>query len=76
MTDKLQLDKVFSTMVVSAEEGVMKPDPLLYEITLERCGVSASEAVFIDDFPQNVKAAKEVGMLAIWFRSREQTILD
>jgi putative hydrolase of the HAD superfamily len=76
LSDSFKLNNVFDPIIVSAEEGMMKPDPRIYNIALEKCGVTASEAVFIDDFPHNVKGAQDVGMHAIWFRSREQVISD
>jgi len=60
--------------VVSAEEKLMKPDERIYRIALERIGIEAGEAVFVDDFPENVRAAKAIGMRTVWFRGREQTI--
>lgn len=57
----------FDLIVISAEEKVMKPDPAIFLRTLERLGRRPEEAVFIDDFIQNVTAAREVGMAAIHF---------
>ena len=56
-TERYGLDRVTDLMVISAEEGVMKPDPRIYRITLERLGVRPPEAVFVDDMPENVRAA-------------------
>jgi glucose-1-phosphatase len=57
----------FDLIVVSAEEGVMKPEPEIYERTLARLGRRPHEAIFIDDFNHNVVAARELGMIAIQF---------
>lgn len=76
LTERFGLGKIFDPIIVSAEERVMKPDPRIYDIALERCGVSAAEAVFVDDFPHNIRAARELGMHTVWFRSREQAIAD
>jgi epoxide hydrolase-like predicted phosphatase len=46
----------------------MKPDPAIYELALQRLDVPAAEAVFVDDFPVNVAAAREAGLHAIHFR--------
>jgi 2-haloacid dehalogenase len=40
---------MFGVIVVSGQEGVMKPDPRIYEILLERAGLAAADCVFIDD---------------------------
>lgn len=64
---KYDLLDEFDLVVGSAAEGVMKPDPLIYETTLERLGCLAEEAVFIDDAPANVTGARALGMNAILF---------
>ena len=46
----------------------MKPDPAIIELALEQLGVTAEEAVFVDDFWENVAAARQVGLVATWFR--------
>jgi 2-haloacid dehalogenase len=62
----------FETIVVSGEEKVIKPDPRIYEILLERIGREATECVFIDDAPRNVATAKELGFSAIRFENPDQ----
>ena len=59
-------------MVISGVERVMKPDHRIFELALDRFGVKASETVFIDDNPNNVKAANEVGIHGVLFQSKEQ----
>jgi putative hydrolase of the HAD superfamily len=73
---KLPVDELFDVVVDSAFVGTRKPDPQIYEITLERLGVSAPASVFIDDQEQNCDAARALGMSAVWFRSTEQAIAD
>jgi epoxide hydrolase-like predicted phosphatase len=68
--------EIFDLIVVSAEEGVMKPDPAIYALTLARLGVQPGEAVFIDDAAANVEGARAVGMAAIHFRSRAQALAE
>ena len=64
----------FDTLTISAEEGVMKPDPRIYQIALKRTGVAPEEAVFIDDFLHNIEGARAVGMHGIHFQSRTQAL--
>ncbi len=59
---------LFDTIVVSGEEGVVKPDPAIYRIALERLGVAPGEAVFVDDWEPNVEAARQLGMGGVRFR--------
>lgn len=55
-------------MVQSALEGVKKPDAAIYQRTLDRLGVRAEEAVFLDDIGSNVKKAAEMGMKTVKVR--------
>jgi len=69
-----RFEDAFDSMIISAEVGVMKPDARIYQLALATLGVSASESVFIDDFPENVAGAREIGMHAIHFKQTEQTV--
>jgi putative hydrolase of the HAD superfamily len=55
----------FDVVVESAVEGLRKPDPRIYELVLERAGVDAIEAVFLDDLGINLKPARAMGMTTI-----------
>jgi epoxide hydrolase-like predicted phosphatase len=70
----LPVDEIFDVVVDSAFVGVRKPAPEIYELTLQRLGVTAQDAVFLDDIEINCDAARAVGMPAVWFRSTEQAI--
>jgi 2-haloacid dehalogenase len=59
----------FDGIVVSGEEGVIKPDPRIFRILLERYRIAPEEAVFIDDNPANAAAATALGIHGIHFRS-------
>jgi epoxide hydrolase-like predicted phosphatase len=63
-----QLESVFDAIVISADIHVMKPEPAAYATILDKLSVAASEAVMIDDFPNNIDGARAVGMAAILFR--------
>lgn len=63
--ERLAVDELFDLVVDSCLEGVRKPDPLIYERALERLGIEAAAAVFLDDFEQNVLAARALGMQGI-----------
>ena len=53
-----------------------KPDPAIYQLTLERLGDARrrTQCLFVDDNELNVEAARELGMRAVHFRSNEQAI--
>jgi 2-haloacid dehalogenase len=62
----------FDGIVVSGHEGMIKPDPRIFRILLDRYGIAAEEAVFIDDNPKNAQAAAALGIHGIHFRSSAQ----
>jgi putative hydrolase of the HAD superfamily len=62
----LPLDELFDDVVDSCEVGLRKPDERIYRLALERLGVDdPAEAVFLDDWPGNVEAARRFGMAGI-----------
>jgi putative hydrolase of the HAD superfamily len=73
-----QLDRTFEVVVDSAFVGMRKPEPEIYELTLERLGrgVTAEECVFIDDSEANCAAARELGMYAVRFLETEPAIAE
>ena len=62
----------FEGIVVSGMEGVMKPDPRIFHILVERYRVAPESAVFIDDVAENAAAASALGIHGIHFRSPDQ----
>ena len=70
------LHEVVDTMIISAEEGVAKPNARIYHIALDRLGVRPQEAVFVDDMQVNVEGAQAVGMQAIHFQNSDQVLAD
>ena len=57
----------FRDIVVSGDEKLLKPDPAIYALALKRFGLTAGEAVFVDDNAANVEAALAVGIHAMLF---------
>ena len=69
------IDEIFEVIVDSGFVGMRKPDPRIYELTLERLGdVRAEECVFVDDIDVNCDAARALGMRAVQFVDAEQAI--
>ena len=58
--------------ILSYQEKVIKPDPGIYRLLLERYGLKAQECVFLDDTAVNVEAARAEGIAGIVFKTREQ----
>ena len=57
--------------VVSAAEGYVKPDPQLFQVLLDRYHLQANDCIFVDDNPDNVAAACQMGMKGIVFGGAE-----
>jgi len=68
----LPVDEIFETVVDSAFVGCRKPEPRIYEITLERLGLAAEQCVFVDDLLPNIEGARELGFTAVHFQDTEQ----
>ena len=71
----LPVDEIFEVVVDSGFVGLRKPDPAIYELTLERLdAVRAEECLFIDDIDINCHAARELGMSAVHYQHNDQAI--
>jgi putative hydrolase of the HAD superfamily len=70
----LPVDEIFETVVDSGFVGCRKPEPRIYEMTLERLGLPAAACLFIDDLEHNIEGARALGMNAVHFRDNEQAI--
>ena len=57
----------FDGIVVSGQEKLIKPDPRIFGILLERYGLNAGECIFIDDSPANIATAARLGFNTVLF---------
>jgi putative hydrolase of the HAD superfamily len=80
---KFPVDEIFDVVVDSAFVGMRKPEPEIYELTLERLGetagmgaIRADECVFVDDVDVNCAMATELGMTTVQYVSPDQAIAD
>ena len=64
----------FDHMIISAEVGAAKPGARIYQVALEQAGVSPSEAVFVDDFFENIEGCEKVGIQGIHFKDSKVAI--
>jgi putative hydrolase of the HAD superfamily len=62
----------FDDLIISAEVGLAKPDPRIYQLALTGLGVEASQSIFVDDFLENLEAAAALGMHTVQFVNRSQ----
>lgn len=76
LTDRFPIAGAFDAIVISAEEGIMKPDPRIYALALRRLNVEPGEAIFVDDFQENCDGAQGAGMHAVRFETTAQVIRE
>jgi putative hydrolase of the HAD superfamily len=70
-----EIDELFESVIDSGFVGTRKPEPQIYELTLERLGgLSGEECVFVDDLDVNCEGARNAGMSAVRFSDADQAI--
>jgi len=69
-----ELESHFDIVVASGDEGLVKPQPEIYELTAMRLGVLPEECVMIDDLEPYCEGARRVGMQAVQFKTNQQCI--
>ena len=69
-----KFDDAFDHMIISAEVGAAKPEARIYQIALDQLGVSPGEAVFVDDFFENIEGCEKVGIQGIHFKDSETAL--
>lgn len=68
--------KGFDGAIVSGAEQLLKPDPAIYRLLLDRYGLAAGDCIFIDDVAKNADAARAIGMHAHHFTGTEGLMQD
>jgi putative hydrolase of the HAD superfamily len=58
----------FDQVIASCDVRLMKPDPQIYRLALERAGVEPSETFYVDDIPAYVDSARALGIDAVLFK--------
>ena len=67
---------VFDVTIFSAEVGMAKPDAAIYHHILKLMSVEPHEAIFVDDFIENIQAARQLGMVGVHFHDSLQARQD
>lgn len=62
----------FESVVISAEKGIVKPNAGIYQIAMDELGVKPENSIFVDDMPENIQAANDLGMLGILFTDQNR----
>ena len=68
--------ELFDERVFSCEVGTNKPGRDIYELCLQKLELPAHECLFVDDSPENVQGALQVGMAAVRFQSTAQFLAE
>lgn len=68
---KQNIAHLFDEIVISGEEGYQKPDKRLFEILFKKLGISATNAIFVDDAPSSLRLSEEIGYVPILYKNNE-----
>ncbi len=66
----------FRDVVVSAHERLLKPDPAIFRVLVERNGLDPSTCFFVDDVAANVEGARAAGMSGAVFTTPARLAVD
>ncbi|WP_104493209.1 HAD family hydrolase [Paracoccus denitrificans] len=66
-----RLGGLFADILVSGQVGVLKPEPAIYRLLMDRNGLVAEDCIFIDDSAANAEGARALGIDAIHFTGAE-----
>jgi putative hydrolase of the HAD superfamily len=66
----------FTPALFSCEAGMVKPEPGFYALCLQRAGAAAEQCIFLDDSPDNARAAGSVGITSFVFRGEREAARD
>lgn len=68
---RLAIGDLFELILVSEEEGVWKPDPLIFRRALDRFGIDADDAMYVGDSAEHdVAGARAAGITSVWINRR------
>lgn len=74
LNTRWNLDGAFDEIIISCEVKMIKPDPAIFQYTLDKLGVEKDEAVLIDDRIVNINGARAFGLHAVHFQKKSQAI--
>lgn len=67
-----QIADAFDVIVISSEVHLLKPDARIYQLTLDQLQVQPEQAIFVDDFIENINGAQAAGMQVVHFQNPRQ----
>ena len=69
---KYSFFELFDDIILSGEVKLLKPDPAIFRLTLNRIKHKPDECLLIDDSPANIASAQDLGIATVHFRSSQQ----
>ena len=66
----------FDVLIWSYQHRMIKPDPKIYHLLLEKLGTAPEETLFLDDKLENIEAARRVGIQGLQFSTVDQLRQD
>jgi len=72
--EKYDVFSLFRDRIFSYEQGIMKPDPAVFELALSRFGVNPAATVYVDDIEENCAAARAAGFIGLHYEHRRPEI--
>ncbi len=73
---RFDVEQEVDLVIISAEEGMHKPQPEFFLLAAQRLGIRPEEALFVDDEPRYCAAAASVGMRAVQFHDTDQALAE
>ncbi|WP_330174586.1 HAD-IA family hydrolase [Streptomyces sp. NBC_01498] len=67
---------LFDVHVISEVVGLAKPDPAIYQLTLDRLGLPGPACVFVDDHPVNLPPAEALGITTVLATTEDQSVAE
>ena len=64
--------KIFDSLVFSCIEGCIKPNPRIYELSVEKLSTTPDRVIFVDDRPDYIRGAQDAGLQTILFESADR----
>jgi epoxide hydrolase-like predicted phosphatase len=76
LMEEWKIADAFDHLTISAEIGIAKPDPRIYAHSLKALQVLPQQAIFVDDFKENIAAARQFGLHTVHFKDPQQAIAE
>jgi len=70
----LFLSDLFDQVLVSSETGLLKPNPKIFQLVLNKLNLNPNQCIFIDDITRNIDSAKKLGITTILFTNTQSCI--